>query len=353
MNDKSFLNYIGCLKAKCKVKELAIEFGIPRQGTRFFCPKCQKNGGKTPDLSVFDNGFKCYKCGWNGDLIKWVTDNLGMSISEAINYLGKKLGIEHSTDRYQKYQNHSDGNVGNSDIGRSLKATTAIDTKKKPVAIVDLYNTFLKTICLPLKETPGAAYLESRKIDPNVANQYMVRYCTDLSRLWTLTDQKSIKASGLSSFYIYQKANLPFLVFPYIYKGMPIFIKARCLLSKEEAHCYQVPRFLNTGGPVPCLWNHDAVVKASRVIICEGEIDALSAIMAEHIGVGLPGWSHWKDSFTQDFRGKEVFLALDSDPAGQKGVINIARRFMNAGLRCPRQFILPKGKDLNEFLKQY
>ena len=35
---------------------------------------------------------------------------------------------------------------------------------------------------------------------------------------------------------------------------------------------------------------------AARVLICEGEIDALTAIQAGQVGVGLPGWSHFKDA---------------------------------------------------------
>ena len=73
--------------------------------------------------------------------------------------------------------------------------------------------------------------------------------------------------------------------------------------------------------------------------------------MADFVAVGLPGWSHWKDAWTRDFTGKDVFLVLDADKAGEKGTADIARRFMKAGLPCPRQLILTGGKDLNDVLQ--
>jgi len=62
-----------------------------------------------------------------------------------------------------------------------------------------------------------------------------------------------------------------------------------------------------------------------------------------------PGWSHWKDAWIGDFKGKDIVLVMDADDAGRKGTRDIAGRFIRAGLPAPRQLILDKGKDLNEF----
>ena len=209
--------------------------------------------------------------------------------------------------------------------------------------VMDLYDAFLKTVCRSIYATPGAKYLASRGIDAETADQRGVRYCPDLAGLWKLAG--TIKAAGLSALYVFQKAGLPILVFPYIRAGRPVFIKTRCLLSKDEADRRQVPRFLNTGGLVPCLWNHDAIEAAGRVLICGGEIDALTAIQAGQVGVGLPGWSHFKDAWIMDFRGKDVVLVMDADEAGR----DIVGRFIWAGLPAPRRLILDQGKGLNDF----
>ena len=84
--------------------------------------------------------------------------------------------------------------------------------------------------------------------------------------------------------------------------------------AKEPRLSFLIPRFLNTGGRVLFLWNHGVLDGADRVMIYEGEIDALTAI-----------------------------------EAGQKGTRDIAGRFIRPELPAPRQLILDQGKDLNEF----
>ncbi len=65
--------------------------------------------------------------------------------------------------------------------------------------------------------------------------------------------------------------------------------------------------------------------------------------------VGVPGWTHFKAEWIQLFQGKKVFLILDADAAGDKGVRDIARKFKRTGLPLPREVILPRGQDLSSF----
>jgi len=354
MNDAAFRDHINRLKAACRGTEIARDLSLPGRGKRFFCPECQANGGKTPDLSVFDQGFKCYKCGASGDVIDLVVLAGRMSKAEAMAYLERRTGIER-----QKNGCQDNGRGRNASPCRSRKAISVTTTSRaagRPDAdevSSPLYAAFLDQVCRPIMGTPGADYLAGRGIAVEVADQCGVRYCPDLSGLWKLADLEKIKAAGLTSLYVFQKVGLPFLAFPYIRRGRPTFIKTRCLLSKDEADRRQVPRFLNTGGTVPCLWNHDAIAGAVEILIAEGELDALAAIGKGFVAVGLPGWSHWKDVWTKDFMGTDVILVMDADEAGKKGTADIAKRFMRAGLSCPRQLVLAKGKDLNELLQSF
>ena len=341
MTDAAFRDHIAALKAASHGPDIAVALGLRGRGKRFFCPLCQADGGKTPDLSIFDLGFKCYKCGQTGDIIDLVVLAGRMSKSDAIRYLEGRTGLKGSRGGLNRGQVVNRPPIASNALKKAIKSEDGADH-------ADLYDAFLGQVCQPVFGTPGAAYLEGRGIATAVADRYAVRYCPDLNGLWSLADRSVIKAAGLSSLYVFQKAGLPVLVFPYIRKGRTVFIKTRCLLSKDDADRREVPRFLNTGGKVPCLWNHDAVADAGQVIICEGEIDALSAIMAGLVGVGLPGWSHWKDVWTRDFIGKDVRLVMDADAAGQKGVADIARRFMKAGLPCPLEWKLAGGTDLND-----
>jgi DNA primase len=352
MNEAAFRDHVRRLKDAVRGQDIAVRIGLHGRGKRFFCPICQPAGGKTPDLDVFDEGFKCYKCGKTGDIIDLAVMAGRMTKAEAIEYLEKLAGIRRPAGRAKGRGLSSD----RPKIGRPMssyavenQAKTRKRAEASAAAPSDLYDAFLKTVCRSILATPGAEYLAGRGIDAETADQCGVRYCPDLAGLWTLADRGTIKAAGLSSLYVFQNSGLPILVFPYIRAGRPVFIKTRCLLSKDEADRRGITRFLNTAGRVPCLWNHDAIAGADQVLICEGEIDALTAVQAGQVGVGLPGWSHWKDAWIGDFRGKDVILVLDADEAGRKGTLDIARRFIRAGYPAPRQLILDEGQDLNEF----
>jgi len=356
MNDGAFRDHIDHLKEAVRGQDIAARLDLPGRGKRFFCPGCQPAGGKTPDLDVFDKGFRCYKCGKTGDIIDLVVFAGGMTKADAIEYLETMTGISRKKGRGKSAAIPSDRPketlpTRSYAVENQAKAgKSAIMTDK---AVLDLYDVFLNAVCRSILATPGAEYLAGRGIDAAVADRHGVRYCPDIAGLWKLGDNRTIRAAGLSSLYVYQKAGLPFLVFPYIRRGKAVFIKTRLLLSKEEADQRQVPRFLNSAARVPCLWNHDAIVGASRVLVCEGEIDALTAVQAGQVGVGLPGWSHWKDAWIGDFRGKDVVLVLDADEAGRKGTRDIAGRFIRAGLPAPRQLVLDEGvKDLNEYFQR-
>jgi len=51
-----------------------------------FCPF--HDNTRTPALSVWSNGFKCWSCQASGDLITWLQDYRKLSFREAIQYLG-------------------------------------------------------------------------------------------------------------------------------------------------------------------------------------------------------------------------------------------------------------------------
>ena len=353
MDDMDFRNHIEQIKAAVRMDDAARVMGLRAQGKRFFCPGCQKNGGKTPDLEIYDHAFKCFKCGEGGDVIDLFV-LAGRSKADAIADLERIAGIErpHGSrmNSIQKTLKKRMDDIPKADECRSNTTKNSGDDTLSAAERSALYAAFLN-VCCPIHSTPGAEYLEGRGIDADIAASCGIRYCPDPAGLWNLADKETIKASGLSAFYAYQKAALPFLVFPYIREGSPVYLKARILLSKEEANQKGIQRFMNTGGRVPCLWNHDAIAGADRVLICEGEMDALTAVQMEKIAVGLPGWSHFKDEWVDDFKGKDVILFLDADDKGDKGVLDIAKRFIRAGLPPPRQITLNEGegKDLNEF----
>lgn len=359
IDDLDFQLHIDQLKTAIRMEDAAKIIGLKGQGRRFFCPGCQKAGGKTPDLQLYDKGFKCFKCGQGGDIIDLFV-LAGRSKADAIAEMESMSGVRRPSKGASKtYGSHKNDRRKTSesrmkDTLTPMKAISPPDDPSKDSKSIEktmIYKAFLDEVCLPIHSTPGEEYLKGRGIDADIADQCGIRYCPDPSGLWNLADKEIIKAAGLAALYIYQLKKLPFLVFPYIRGGKAVYLKARILLSKEEADGQDIQRFMNTGGRVPCLWNHDAIAGADKVMILEGEMDALTAVQMGHVAVGLPGWSHWKNEWIPEFKGKEVILFLDSDERGQEGSKDIANRFIRSGHPPPRHITLKEGegKDLNEY----
>jgi len=75
------------------------------------------------------------------------------------------------------------------------------------------------------------------------------------------------------------------------------------------------------------LYGSDKIVDANQVIVCEGEFDCL--LLRQHgfdAITGTAGAGTWKKEWSPFLEGKEVTLCYDSDEAGRKGAIEVARK---------------------------
>jgi 5S rRNA maturation endonuclease (ribonuclease M5) len=103
-------------------------------------------------------------------------------------------------------------------------------------------------------------------------------------------------------------------------------------------------------GNHPALYCLHKVAKAEQVIVCEGEPDC--AVLWQN-GIAAVtstgGVTKFDDAMAQALVGKEVFLCLDTDKAGQDRIMKIARQLTTAG--CTTHIvILPEAtKDVAEF----
>ena len=85
--------HIDTLKAAADPQRVAVALGLHGRGNRFFCPLCQPQGGKSPDLSVRDKGFTCHKCGEKGDILKLIEVAAGLDFPSAVRWLENLTGI--------------------------------------------------------------------------------------------------------------------------------------------------------------------------------------------------------------------------------------------------------------------
>jgi twinkle protein len=161
---------------------------------------------------------------------------------------------------------------------------------------------------------------------------------------------------GLITAYMpHEEADVPCIAFPYRKNGEVVNVKYRALASKG---------FRQVAGAEKILYRQDQIA-ADSVVIVEGEVDALSVVMAGVESVvsvpdGAPpaNAKNYTSKFTfldqepDPLKGmKRLVLAMDSDEPGRALEVEMARRLGRD--RCWR-VRWPEGcKDANDVLRAY
>lgn len=136
------------------------------------------------------------------------------------------------------------------------------------------------------------------------------------------------------------------LSIPYMTPAKCVGVKYRNLRPDAE------PRYTQPSGQETHLYNVLDVQKPStRIVICEGEIDAMTVSMLGIPAVGVPGTHNWKGFYYRIFDGyKDIVVLTDNDVKtdgsnpGQELARTIFRDLMGA-----RNVVLPPGRDANSF----
>jgi hypothetical protein len=366
--------HIDALKAAADPQRVAVALGLQGRGRRFFCPVCQSQGGKTPDLAIGDKGFTCHKCGEKGDILKLIEVAAGLDFPSAVRWLEDLTGIA-SPVRHRKSTGKTTGRTGIVKPGTSCEAFRPDPVKTTgPAADPAIYEAFL-TACRPIEGRALDFLIRDKGVKEEVVLSLGLRFCGREYKeiMDTLTERfgkNALKVAGLlkesktkagslvPSFWHYYAKKAGFLVIPYMLNGRPVYLKARPPVLKEDAERLGLVRFLNTAAAVPCLYNVDILnAQPGRVLICEGESDTWTALSYGFAAVGSPGSKNFKAAWVESFRGREkdgrstVFLVLDADKAGGEGSLVIAGIFKAAGLPVPLKLVLPPGMDLTDFMK--
>ena len=389
-------DHIDALKVAADPLRVAAALGLQGRGSRFFCPLCQPQGGKTPDLSVRDKGFTCHKCGEKGDLLKLIEVAAGLDFPSAVAWLEKETGIP-SPGRRGKGTDRDKGRAGIVQPGRSCEAVRP-DTVKTtgPAADPAIYETFLSS-CRPVEGRALDFLIRDKGVAEEVVIALGLRFCGReyqdiMHALKERFGEAALLVAGLlkrsktgrlvPSFWHYYAKKAGFLVIPYLLDGRPVYLKVRPPVSKADAERLGLVRFLNTSAAVPCLYNVDILTtreedsiiffklrpgrygepsknRPGKVLICEGESDTWTALSYGFAAVGSPGASGFKSSWVESFWGiideagrSRVYLVMDADKAGEEGEVVIAGLFKTAGLPVPLKLILPPGMDLTDYMKE-
>jgi len=133
---------------------------------------------------------------------------------------------------------------------------------------------------------------------------------------------------------------------PSFENNIPKLIKYRQLPPEDN----NMDKYIRETGGKSILFNGDAIDKSEEVVICEGEIDAITLIQNGYENViGITGGAgtllpYWFDKLVMKSR---IYLVLDSDSAGQKAARDVWAARLGVG-KC-WNVLLPEDYDVNKY----
>jgi DNA primase len=158
------------------------------------------------------------------------------------------------------------------------------------------------------------------------------------------------------------------LVIPYLSPAGPWHLKYRCITDhdcKSQGHGKYI---YDDTGAEQHLYNASTLLTADRVVVVEGELDAISVEQAGANAVAFPGADTWKKNrwwrWCFDSVTEVVVVADGDDPAKNqkdptKGVGEEAARMVADSLRTSlpdvdvRVVVMPLGHDSNSYLAEH
>ena len=104
----------------------------------------------------------------------------------------------------------------------------------------------------------------------------------------------------------------------------------------------------------PVLYRLPEIIKASEVIITEGEKDADKLAALGFTATTNPmGASNWRNHYTDYLKGKRVVIFPDNDDAGHKHLAKVARSLAGAGIEA-RVVYMPDGtRDVSDYIATF
>ena len=135
---------------------LASVVGLRRAGDGYLCPFCQRadNLNVSPRFSIYD-GFRCHKCGWQGDGIRLAVDMLPWSYGYAQNLLKEhyEVGSRDDLPRLCK----TDRNFFTSEVAAEAKILWMLSKQS--------IDTYTLTAQWPYKDSNGRIVARVLRVD--------------------------------------------------------------------------------------------------------------------------------------------------------------------------------------------
>jgi len=330
-------------------------FPLKRAGVNFTA-LCPFHNEKSPSFNVSPQRqiFHCFGCQESGDSISFVQKYEGLSFTEAARKLADKVGVIIEEEVF--------------DPAAEEKRRSRSQVLKLQGLAADWFHhqLFKKPWAQPARD-----YLKSRAIGMETARSWKFGYAPEESRHFMEFarsegfSQELLVAGGLAKWsdennhrrgaYAFFRHRLMFPVNNEF--GEPIAFSGRVLSPDQKGGKY-------VNSPETVLFNKSktffgldrskrAIMKESRVVICEGQLDMVASFEAgiEHVVAPLG------TAFTEDHARllkrytEEAVLCFDSDTAGVNAATKAFRVLAPSGMLV-RLALLPSGEDPDSLIRR-
>ena len=310
---------------------------------------CPFHADTKPSLRVNDakGMFKCFACGAGGDAIKFVIDFKRVDFVEALKEISGILGLQ-----FDDYQKEKKKNPKVEMAFRVVNASAKLYNKvalAKPLA----YGEFLT------KRQLSQESVEKFQISYSPGNSAIYRY---LQSIPGAEREQALQVALELGIVRYNQDQDRYYDFYRDRVMFPIHDHSGQIrgYSSRAIHQDQNPKYLNSGESfafnkaailVGFYFAKNHIRQMDQVIIVEGNMDV---IMMHQFGfcqtVGTMGTALSEGSVRLLANmTKNVYLGMDSDPAGKKAMERINADFMRVGL-LPKLLNFEPAKDPDEFL---
>lgn len=305
---------------------------------------CPFHNEKTPSFSVNPDGhyFKCFGCGKSGDAITFLQEYEGLDFNEAIKELAEKAHIDLGEAEFQKKQ--ADYSVYY-DINREAALYFMDNIKADEAAI---------------------SYLKNRNINVNSVLEFGIGFALDSwDGLLNHLTQKGFSINDIEAANLIQKSEKRGTYYDLFRKRLifPILdLKSRVVGFSGRIVGDGEPKYYNSRDSVifkkgNLLFGLNLVQKKSdrsRIMLVEGNIDVVKLHqMGINYVVAALGTAFTDRQATLLKRyGREVYLCLDGDFAGQKATVRDIEILRNIGV-VPKIVVIPDNMDPDEYVDKF
>ncbi len=310
-----------------------------------FTTLCPFHDEKTPScvISPEKNLYHCFGCNAGGSVLNWVMQTEKLSLRKAAERLKAELGDNPAV--VPLVTRDEPEIFADDEAGR----------QKLLGRVVEFYHHTL------LNAPEAVAYLEKRRLNhPELVAAFKLGFanCTLPYRLPAVKSRAGEKIRArLKGVGVLRESGHEHFTGSLVVPVMDLNGQIREMYGRKITDRLRSGTALHLylPGAHGGVWNEQALIGSSVVILCESLIDAMSFWVA---GVRNVTAAYGVNGFTGEMRAallahgvKQVLIAYDNDPAGNEAAVKLASSLAADGIATFR-VLFPAGMDANGYLCQ-